>query len=348
MVKGFKMTSVNYSDLLDDVAPRLFIPSFLGTESVLECAHAYAEAGWYLVPVKKGSKNPGSVLGEGWPQKSSNQKSQLDLWFTDHEDRGIALHTGRSGAIVKDVDNPEELTIPIKKLLRESGAPFQATRTNVDGRGHYVFALPYGEYFTNSNGGLGANWGEIRTGNSVIIVQPSHHEKSDVGGCYKWITIGEVPPLPVEISTKLRKRRILGSDSSGLTRLGDAELETFVAEYCGTLAEELLQFRIEQALPKFREGSRHNALTQFLLTGFADARAGLYPALDLIDAGLEIFTRFKPRVEWTSHSEFLDLVKWTAAASQQSSEEHVDQVRVSGLALVQPGVRAWLRAVSNV
>ena len=342
------MTSVNYSDLLDDIAPRLFIPRFLGTESVLECAHAYADAGWYLVPVKKGSKNPGSILGEGWPQKSSNQKNQLDLWFMDREDRGIALHTGRSGAIVKDVDDPEKLTGPMRKLLRDSGAPFQATRTNVEGRGHYVFALPFGEYFTNSNGGLGSSWGEIRTGNSVIIVEPSDHEKSAIGGCYKWTTIGEVPLLPMEISAKLRKRRSIGDEDSGLTLLGEAELETFVSELCGTLAEELLQFRVEQALPMFREGSRHNALTRFLLTGFEDARAGLYPATDLINAGLEIFTRFKPRVEWTSPSEFLDLVKWTAAAANQASGSHIDQVRETGFALIQPGVSAWLRAVSHV
>lgn len=342
------MTSVNFADLVNEVAPKLSIPTFTGSETVLECALAYADCGWWLVPIRQGSKHPGSILGDGWPQKSSNQKSQLEIWFKDREDRGIALHTGRSGAIVKDVDEPYKVKPEIGKILRNSKAPFQATRSNAEGRGHYVFALPYGEHFTNSSGSLGTGWGEIRTGNSVIIVQPTKHEKVDVGGCYKWKTSGPVPMLPREISAKLRRRTGFNSDGFGVTCLGDAELENFVASLSGTLAQELLQFRVEQALPKFRQGSRHNALTMFLLVGFEDARAGLYPAIELIETALNVFTRFKPREEWTSKSEFMDLVKWTASVAQLSSDEGLAQTRETGLALVQPGVKAWLKAVSNV
>jgi hypothetical protein len=342
------MTTVSYSDLVNNVVPKLSVPTFSGTESVLECGYAYVDCGWWLVPIRRSSKHPGSILGKGWPEKSSNQKSQLDIWFKGQSDRGIALHTGKSGAFVVDVDNPEELTQSMKKVLRETGAPYQSTRTNAVGRGHFVFAVPSGVRYTNSAGSLGTSWGEIRTGNSVIIAEPSVHVKAEEGGRYKWLTGGSVPLLPIEISSKLRTRASFGGDLEGVIALGDSALETFVSSLDEALAGELLRIRVEQALPNFRRGSRHNALILFLLYGFLDARAGLYPAVDMIHAGLEVFTRFKPLEEWTSPSEFWDLVKWTAAAARQMPDERVNQSRETGLALVQPGVKAWLKAVSNV
>lgn len=342
------MTSVSYSNLINDFSPKLSIPTFSGSESVLECAYAYADCGWWLVPISQGSKNPGSILGEGWPQKSSNTKSQLDIWFLGRSDRGIALHTGRSGALVVDVDKPEVVLQGMKKVLMESGAPFQASRVDTRGRGHYAFALPFGDHYTNSTGALGSTWGEIRTGNSVIIAEPSLHEKAEIGGCYKWITSGEIPILPREISAKLRRKESLDADGASVACLDGAELEAFVASMSGTLACELLQIRVDQALPHFRRGSRHNALTQFLLSGFLDARANLYPAIEMVNAGLKVFMRFKPREEWTSPTEFWDLVEWTASAAQQMSDDRVARTRENGLALVQPGVRAWLKTVSNV
>jgi hypothetical protein len=343
-----KMTSVSYTELVNPIIPQLSIPTFQGNESVLECAYAYAECGWWIVPIKKGTKNPGSILGKGWPQLSSNKKSQLDVWLKDHPDRGIALHTGRSDAYIADVDKPDDVPDFLKKVLKESGAPYQSTRANVEGRGHYVFSLPKGVKYTNSPGSLGSAWGEIRTGNSVIAVEPTIHEKFNEGARYKWLSGGEVPVLPVEIASRLPKSSNTVTTHEARVELNDSDLELYVTSMNQALAPGLLAIRIEQFLPQFRVGSRHSALSKFLLCGFLDAKSGLYEGLEMVSSALDLFLKFKPRDEWSTPNEFWDLVRWSAAASQNSSEEELGQIRETGLALVQPGVRAWLKAVSNV
>lgn len=342
------MTSVSYSELIAPVVHTLSIPTFVGTETVLECAYAYVDCGWWIVPITKGTKNPGSILGKGWPQLSSNKKSQLDVWLKDYNDRGIALHTGPSGAYIADVDNPDELTDALRKALHESRAPYQSTRSNVEGRGHYVFSLPKGVKYTNSPGSLGSAWGEIRTGNSVIVVEPTLHEKCNEGARYKWLSGGEVPLLPVEIASRLPRGSSASLSNETVIELNGAGLEQYVTSMNQALAPGLLAIRIEQFLPQFRVGSRHNALSKFLLCGFLDAKSGLYEGLEMVRSALDLFLKFKPRHEWSTPNEFWDLVRWSAAASQNCSEEELGQIRETGLALVQPGVQAWLKAVSNV
>jgi len=84
------------------------------------------------------------------------------------------------------------------------------------------------------------------------------------------------------------------------------------------------------------------------LFGFRDARAGLFPALAMLDAALKVFLRFKPKEEWSSQNEFWDLVRWTASASKTFSEEQLLEALELGRALASPGVTKWIKAVSNV
>jgi hypothetical protein len=342
------MTSLSYEDLLRDLGPRLEIPAFRGDESVLECALAYIECGWWILPIRKGSKNPGSILGDGWPQKSSSDIDQAQSWFGHGSNFGIAVHTGKSGAFVLDVDEYAELKTDMREIIKSSKAPFQSTRSNDPERGHYIFSVPSNKSYSNSPGGLGKNWGEVRTGNSVVVVYPSSHEKAIAGGRYTWVVSGEVPFLPDGISVKIREINRSHSDVASIHTLEDAELETFVRSLNGNLANELLQFRAENAHEKFASGSRHNSLVKFLLEGFIEARAELYAASDFLDIALKAFLRVKPREQWTSSREFLDVARWAAAAACLESEEDLHQVRETGLALLQPGVKAWLKAVSNV
>jgi hypothetical protein len=130
--------------------PALKVPE-VPQGDVLSAAIAYAEAGWYVVPIKRGTKNPGSILGRGWQEQSSREPEQLKEWF-EGSDHGIALHVGRSGAVVFDVDHPDRLHERLRPYL--GGAPFQSTRTEEPGRGHYVFGVPEGRDIGNGLGGL--------------------------------------------------------------------------------------------------------------------------------------------------------------------------------------------------
>ena len=141
---------------------------------ILTAALAYAECGWYVLPIRKGTKHPGSVVGNDWQDQSSRDPDQIAAWFagTDHE---LVLHCGRSGAVVLDVDRPELVPGDWQQYL--DTAPYQATRS--DGRGHYVFAMPPGRTIGNPV----FSWGEVRGKNGVIKVFPSAHTD---GGQYRW------------------------------------------------------------------------------------------------------------------------------------------------------------------
>lgn len=170
----------------------LSIPDVTGL-SPLKAALAYAAGGGYVLPVKAG-KHPGSIVGTGWPQKSSRERAQIRQWWTEHPDAGIALHTGRSSLTACDLD----VDVIPDELAWLKGGLFQATRGKRGARGHYLFTSA--ETFTS--GALrtadGTQVGEIRSGNTVIMVAPSPHPRATEGGEYRWITTGTVPDLPDE------------------------------------------------------------------------------------------------------------------------------------------------------
>ena len=136
----------------------LSIPDIDPDADKLTAALAYAGAGWYVLPVLPSTKHPGSVVGKGWHTQSSRDPKVIAAWFagTDHD---IALHCGRSGAIVFDVDDPDKVPPVLAKHL--ATAPFQSTRPDVPGRGHYLFLQPPGRTLGNKGGRLGGAWGEI-------------------------------------------------------------------------------------------------------------------------------------------------------------------------------------------
>lgn len=164
----------------------LTIPDLEEDADCLAAAIAYADAGCYVGPVKSGSKHPGSVLGTSWNTKTSRDPQLIAAWFAG-TDYGLFLHCGRSGALVFDVDHPDKMPAVLRKAIAQTAPPFQSTRTDEPGRGHYVFAVPAGRTFGNGTGTLGGDWGEVRGQNGVIIVEPSTHEKQDEGGRYTWL-----------------------------------------------------------------------------------------------------------------------------------------------------------------
>ncbi len=177
---------------------KLRIPAFKGNESAVEAALAYAEAGWYVLPVAPGMKHPGSVVGEHWDQKSSRDPAQIEAWFgtSNGSKRGIALDCGRSGAVVLDVDTPAHYSGPVSPVQ-------QQTRADQPDRRHMVFAQPEGRRIGCAGGDLGKSWGEVRGQGGVIMAYPSVHPEA--GGKYTWVagTGLEVPTIPAETARKL-------------------------------------------------------------------------------------------------------------------------------------------------
>jgi hypothetical protein len=213
--------------------------------------------GFYVLPTRaNNARHPGSLLGKGWPERSSRDADQLVAWFagTDHR---VAIHCGRSGVVALDVDHFDDLTEPVYKAISSEGAPFHATRllpgVDADGRpfeadplrGHHIFATPPGRRLTNSNGELGRGWGEVRGNNGIILVGGVGRE---------FVQTGVVPVLPDYVADLLPD----GEDRA--SAVSDGEVARFVAQY----AAETSPARLVEILGAYqrlaREGSRHQAI----------------------------------------------------------------------------------------
>ncbi|UUO01696.1 bifunctional DNA primase/polymerase [Mycolicibacterium novocastrense] len=295
----------------------LAIPELCDDVDVLTAALAYANAGWYVLPVGAGTKNPGSVVGRGWQAQSSRDPKVLAAWFAA-SDYGIALHVGRSGAVVFDVDKPAEVPEVMRPHLQ--GAPYQSTRPDQEHRGHYMFAVPAGRTFGNGTGKLGGAWGEVRGTNGVIVVAPTPHSQ---GGKYRWLTTGVVPVLPAELA------ELLPSATPSADAASDMVVNDFLADHVGADRPELLAAVVNKLRADIAEGkSRHDSTVKALTWAMREAAAGLYPATV---AAEQVWAVFKAavlqdgsRTQAVARSECRGMLSWAVA---QALIANLDEVR---------------------
>jgi hypothetical protein len=249
----------------------LSIPGGLNEADTLTAALAYAAAGWYVLPVRTDTKHPGSVVGAGWPALSSRDPKTIAGWFAG-SDYGIALHCGRSGAVVLDVDDYENIPDDIIAAIESTQCPYQSTRAEEPGRGHYLLANDTGRRIGNGLGKLATTpkWGEVRGANGVIIVAPSMHPS---GGRYKWERTGDVPPIPDYLAEALPDSTTPEGTAT------DAEIERFLATHTETTKPEALIGLTKALTAKLAGGhSCHMSTLGVLTDAMAEAAAGYYDA----------------------------------------------------------------------
>jgi hypothetical protein len=262
----------------------LSIPQIGDDDDTLTAALAYAKHGWYVLPVKTDTKHPGSIVGKNWPSLSTRDPKTITAWFagTDH---GIALHCGRSGAIVLDVDNPENTPDEIIAATENTNCPYQSTRPNQPGRGHYIFANTTGRRIGNGLGHLATEnkWGEIRGANGVIIATPTPHPE---GGQYHWQRSGPVPPLPDYIA------EALPDSTTPEDTATDTQVKTFLdTNNTGTLTEGITGLANTLAAKLNRRSSCHMSTLGIVTDAMAEAAAGLYPARAALNAIWPIYRK---------------------------------------------------------
>lgn len=253
----------------------LYVPEITDEDDVISAAFKYSKAGWYLLPVDPATKNPGSIVGDHWQDKSSRDPEMIALWFTG-ANAALALHMGRSGAVAFDVDRPELLPDDLRDVLTGTGAPHQSTRVDQPGRGHYVFAQPQGRSIGNSRGDLGRTWGDVRGKNGVIVVAPSAHTRE--GGRYQWQTTGVLPALPAAIADRLPDA---GETVDAAT---DEQVGAFLVEHTGSERSWLLRATHKRLEEAFASGeSRHEATVRAVVSAMREAAAGQYKAKTAAD-----------------------------------------------------------------
>lgn len=305
----------------------LNIPEITEDDDTIAAALKYAAAGWYVLPVSRASKHAGSILGKGWPAKSSRDADQIVTWFAGSPD-SLALHMGRSGAVAFDVDHPDRIPAELAQAVEETDAPFQSTRTNETGRGHYIFAVPEGRTLGNGTGGLGKGWGEVRGANGIIIVEPSVHEKEAAGARYQWQHTGAVPVLPPVVSDLLRDAGETGDAAT------DEQLKTFLEQHTTALRPELLGGILTQFATALSDGqARHEAAVLAAASAVREAAAGFYPAKTSAEQLFEAFAaamqqsrdgQERVRSRDSARAEFLGIYAW---AIGQLTEADVEATR---------------------
>ncbi|MGV9800187.1 phage/plasmid primase, P4 family [Mycobacterium sp. NPDC003449] len=283
-----------------------------------QAALAYAEHGWYVLPVQSGTKNPGSVVGGNWDKRSTRRTEKITRWWATNPDYGIALHAGRSGAVIFDYDEADLQTINdlavaeqcpgltgVAEALRSAGA-IQNTRTSGD-RGHYLFAVGPGEHYGNGAGAF-ARVGQVRGRNGVIIVAPSVHEKADTeSGSYSWRKTGELTSLPAVL------RECLSAPGEQADPKTPYEVEEFLASHTSGGREYAIKGPLAEFVPE--PGRRHDSMRDALCWGFREAIAGCYPAQRIHDALKD---------EWVNSTaggrveEFKRLAAWASAQAELS------------------------------
>ncbi|MED5802861.1 bifunctional DNA primase/polymerase [Gordonia sp. Z-3] len=297
---------------------RLFPPTVpdVGGLSLLDAALAYASAGWFVLPVEPGTKNPGSVVGAGWQRQSSRDPEQIRRWWDETPDYGIALHVGRSGGVIFDLDNAalDELPRDIADGLRQ-GACQLSRRYNPD-RGHYLFVNDGG--YGNGAGAF-RPFGDVRGKNGVIIAAPTPHTKDD--GEYRWTRTDVVPALPEAL-----RRCLSQAPEHEAEPLTNIEFTTFVdapehnqADRPAALDGVLRQFEQE-----VRDGgSSHETLVRALPWAFREVRAGCYPAGEAVQRLQEAFHesfawegRNADGRKRPTANEFLRVATWAAAQAE--------------------------------
>lgn len=279
------------------------IPDIPAGESKSRHALAYARLGWFLVPVQRGSKHPGSLLGKKWQEQSSNSAAQVRRWWREYPDAEIALHCGRSGLVVIDVDHPDAVPPVLKKVLDAGDTPLALTRKDSasDGeRGHYFFEQPPGRMLGNSPGALGKGWGEIRGDNGVVILAGSEHyhevfpDRAEAErlaaeaaglvwqpGHYAWLRTGPVRVLPSEIADLLGEAVEHASAETPAVVNGWLEAHSASDGWCPEAASGPIRWFLGQV--EAEAGlSRHDVGRDAVCMALRESAVGAYPVAPVL------------------------------------------------------------------
>ena len=293
----------------------LRVPDVEPDDDMIRAALAYAAAGWHVLPVRQAVEHAGSVLGKGWPAKSTRDADQIAAWLAG-TDYALALHVGRSGAVVFDVDDPDQLPDVLAGALEQTRPPYQSTRDGAPGRGHYLFGCPPGRQLGNGTGKLRGGWGEVRGRNGIVLVAPSTHEKAAAGGRYLWQRTGAVPVLPPMLAELLPDA--LAADDAAT----DADVRAFLAEHVGNTRPAALKGPLRWFAEKVAAGeSRHVTAVDATIWGLKEARAGYYPAAAVVE---QISAAFGEALRGERPSEYGGIVAW---AVSQAKAADLDEVR---------------------
>lgn len=301
-----------------------------------EAAEAYAKAGIHIVPIRLGTKNPGSYLGAGWPARASCDLDTVRDWWRRWPDAGIAMHVGGSRLLVIDVDNPANVPDWLWKLL--DTAVFRPTTTDpTSRRGHYLCRLRPGDRFGGGLGKLkplkGRGWGEVRCYGGAIVLAPTVHPRAAEGGHYGTGPSEPIPLLPDEIANMLNS----APDTDEQRSLTPGELDENAKRFLISYTDDREPHALGPILRGFdpTPGGRHGSMWDTLCWALREGKAGCFPARRAIDQLRELWARaFGGEGRVPDADEFERMVRDAVAVADQDSVEEL-RARKGGFTCVE-------------
>ena len=259
------------------------LPDVTGMSNA-EAAEVYAKACARIVPVEPGTKNPGSYLGTGWPQRATDDLETVRSWWRRWPDAGIAMHVGPSRLLVLDVDRPQNVPDELWPLLQ--AAVFRPTMADPNTRrGHYVYRLGDGQQFGCGLGALkprkGQSWGDVKCYGGAVVLAPTAHPKSDSGHEYRCGPAAVVPLVPVEIAQRL----VAVGDPGEYRPLNFHELVQRSKRFLDAYTDEAEPNALRPIVNSFdpTPDRRHPSIYEALCWAMREAKAGRFGAQGAID-----------------------------------------------------------------
>lgn len=152
-----------------------------------------ARLGWRLIAMKHKSKNPGSIVGDQWPEKATCSHDVITAWLDSHKRCNFGILLGpSSGVIDVEYDNDEGRGI-IEEAMAGIVTPTYKSAKSI----HRLFA--YDDRFAMEKAKFGWRGTEWRFGQDAAqsVIPPSMHE-TDVP--YEWLPgLSPAETMPAEL-----------------------------------------------------------------------------------------------------------------------------------------------------
>ena len=153
---------------------------------------------WKLIPIQHQSKNPGSLVGQNWPSKASDDPDQHEQWKQQYgPDLNWGLLLGPDSGVIDIEGDTEEANAKLAELCEGVITPKYRSGKST----HYLFA--YDEAFEHERASVTIEGIEFRFGQNRAqsVIPPSTHPS---GAKYEWI-IHPDTAYPASVPDNLRK-----------------------------------------------------------------------------------------------------------------------------------------------
>jgi hypothetical protein len=209
---------------------------------LLTAALAYAARGWYVFPLRAGTKN-GPLVATNHLAATADAE-QIRKWWRKwpHANVGVALKP--SQLVVVDSDVPKNGEASSKALIRTLNLPATLRARTATGGTHLYFEAgdhdAIGRLIRLARDQEGRKVALDVLGDGYVVAPPSH--RKDTGKSYGWRNAGEDPaPLPASVRRLVAASRAPNSPSGRprMTKLPDViregERDVMLTSLAGTM-----------------------------------------------------------------------------------------------------------------